>query len=282
MVMLGWLAQSATAGGFIDGEVLQHGSGIELGALAQTGATEYAALDAGLQPDVHGLVLRDRNGITARWVFGLVVALGSAVAQSGPKSVTSTSRDEGNYRITTTTTTYYSDAEKAEMTAQANDSIDGLFDAPYSDFELHVFARDRFGAGNASGYKANLLIGTGKSIAFETGIGFGSVDSIVDAGGTPTRVSYRYFGMPVRLSTVVGPLRMALAFEWNWLSHGVSAEDQQVHLGADGMMEVRTANHPFKFELSTLLLKRIAVSGGITAQRLKPDLGYTVSAGLYF
>lgn len=51
-------------------------------------------------------------------VIGLVIAIAGAVAKSGPKSVESKSYVSGDYLVTETTTTYYSEAEKAEMRAR--------------------------------------------------------------------------------------------------------------------------------------------------------------------
>lgn len=267
----------------LDGMVLQHGQGIEVGALYEGGATEFAANNVGLSPTMQGVVLRDRNGVTAKWVFGLVIAVAEAFAESGPKSIHSETHDEGDWRVTTTTTTFYSEAEKAEMRQNANDSIDGVFSAPYSDFELHVYSRDTLGFGDSSGYKANFLVGAGKKLAYESGFGFGHVESYVDDMGSPTRVKYRYFGMPFRLSGVLGPARVALSYEWNWLKYGIENPARQVHADAMGLPMVETASHPWKLDVSTLVLGKVSVTGGVTAQQIqKAKYGYFVSAGMHF
>jgi hypothetical protein len=214
----------------VDGQLRQAGIGIELGVIVGRGATEYGVPSADLAPAVEGLVLRDRNGMSSRMVIGLLVAVAGAMAQSGPKSVESHSYRSGDYLVTETTTTYYSEAEKAEMREATSRSIDGLFAAPYSDMELHLFSRDRFGRGQASGYHLNFFVGSGKRVAFETGFGFGKVTSLVDgAGGAQTRVAWKYLEMPLRISTVAGPARLALTYEWNWLKYGVEDGERAVH-----------------------------------------------------
>jgi hypothetical protein len=268
----------------IDGRGIQFGNGIELGAIMQGGYTEFGSNNLGLSPNVQGLVLRDRNGITSRMVIGLLIAVAGALAQSGPKSVESKSYRSGDYIVTETTTTYYSEAEKAEMSRATSDSVDGLFSAKYADFELHLFSRDRFELGDASGYKLNMLIGgeAGSTFGVETGLGFGKVNSIVNSGGMPVRIDYKYLGMPFRLTAVAGPLRFALTYEWNWLKYGIEDTDRQIVMGENGVASTQTASHPWHFEASTLLLKRIAVSGGVTAQTLQTKVGYFASAGIFF
>ena len=192
----------------IDGRQLQEGYGIEVGAIIAEGHSEFASNNLDLSPSVRGLVIRDRNGMSSRMVIGLALAIASALAQSGPKSVSSTTETVGDYRVTTTTTTYYSEAEKAEMRESSSDAIGGLFAAKFADFELYLFSRDRFKQGDASGYKANLYIGdiAKWGIGFETGFGFGKVNSLVESDGMPVRIHYKYFGMPFRFSGVIGPL----------------------------------------------------------------------------
>ncbi|CAN5902782.1 hypothetical protein BH11MYX2_BH11MYX2_23440 [soil metagenome] len=268
----------------VDGRAMQEAHGIEVGAIVQAGHSEFASNQAGLSPDAQGLFIRDRNGMTARMVIGLLVAVGGALAQSGPKSVESNSYRSGDYIVTETTTTYYSEAEKAEMTKATNDTIDGLFNARYSDFELQLYSRDKFERGETSGYKLNMLIGDGSgSFSYEAGLGFGKVDSIVDYQGTPTRVDWLYFGMPFRVAYAKGPLRFALTYEWNWLRYGVAKEDRKLHMDINGDPTVRATSHPWHFDVSTLVLKRIALSGGVTTQVLKEhELGYFGSVGVFF
>jgi hypothetical protein len=267
-----------------DGRLRQDGIGIELGVIAGRGATEYGVPRADLAPDIEGLVIRDRNGMSARMVIGLVIAVAGAMAQSGPKSVESHSYVSGDYLITETKTTYYSEEEKAEMREATSKSIDGLFTAPYSDMELHLFSRDRFGRGQASGYHLNFFVGSGKPLAFETGFGFGKVSSMVDVAGTPTEVKWKYFGMPFRVSAATGPVRMALTYEWNWLKYGVEDAERVVHPGEGGAMEITAVSHPWHFDMSTVVLGRLSLSAGLTAQQIrKPgELGFSAQAGLLF
>lgn len=268
----------------VDGRLRQDGIGIEVGVIAGRGATEYGVPRADLAPQIEGLVLRDRNGMSSRMVIGLLIAVGSALAQSGPKSVESHSYISGDYLVTETKTTYYSEAEKAEMREAASDSIDGLFAAPYSDMELHLFSRDRFGRGDASGYHVNFFVGSGKKLALETGFGFGKVSSRVESGGMTTSVDWKYFGMPFRASTVAGPVRLALTYEWNWLKYGVEGSERVVHPGADGNPTITAVSHPWHLDLSTVVLRRLALEAGVTAQQIRrpKELGLTLQAGLLF
>lgn len=268
----------------VDGRLRQDGIGIEVGVIMARGATEYGVPRQDVAPQVDGLVLRDRNGMTSRMVIGLVIAVAGAMAQSGPKSVESHSYIEGDYLVTETKTTYYSEAEKAEMREATSKSIDGLFAAPYSDMELHLFSRDRFGQGDASGYHINFFVGSGKPLAFETGFGFGKVSSMVDVGGTPTEVKWKYFGMPLRVSMATGPARLALTYEWNWLKYGVEDAERVVHAGEGGNMEITAVSHPWHLDASTVVLGRLALSAGLTAQEIKrpSHLGFTAQAGLLF
>lgn len=273
------LSRSAVAETPISGAPVHKGIGIEVGALIEGGHSQYAYnYGDGLSPDVQGIVIRDRNGMSSRMVIGLLIAIGGAMAASGPKSVESKSYRSGDYIVTETTTTYYSEAEKEEIRRNTSESIDGLFAARFADFELFLFSRDRFGRGDTSGYKTNFLVGDGKSVAFETGFGFGKANSIVDG----TRVTWKYLGMPFRVSGLLGPVRASLTYEWNWLKYGVEDEERFVHVGADMMNEVATTSHPWRVELSTALFKRVAISGGATAQTLKTKIGYFASAGVFF
>lgn len=268
----------------VDGRLRQDGIGIEVGVIAGRGGTEYGVPRRDVAPEIEGLVLRDRNGMSSRMVIGLIIAVGSALAQSGPKSVESHSYQSGDYLITETKTTYYSEAEKADMRAATSDSIDGLFSAPYSDMELHLFSRDRFGRGQASGYHLNFFVGSGKPLAFETGFGFGKVSSQVDVGGMPTRVDWKYFGMPLRVSAVAGPVRLALTYEWNWLKYGVEDSERVVHPDENGDPAITAVSHPWHLDVSTVVLRRLALSAGLTAQQIKKpgELGFTAQAGLLF
>lgn len=268
----------------LDAHLQQDGLGIEVGAIVQAGRTEFASNNLGLNPTSEGIVLRDRNGMSARMVIGLLIAIGGAMAQAGPKNVESHSYVSGDYIVTETTTTYYSEAEKAEMRENTAKAIDGVFSTQYSDMELHLYSRDRFGFGDTSGYKANFLVGTGESIALETGIGFGVADSIVSAAGTPTTLHWKYLGMPLRASVVAGPVRLAATYEWNWLKYGVPKEDRDIHMDGNGMPVAEVTSHPWHLEASTVVAKRVSVGAGATWQEIKKPShpGYFVSAGVMF
>jgi len=268
----------------LDGQLRQDGLGIELGAIMQAGRTEFASNNLGLAPSSQGIVLRDRNGLTARMVIGLLIAVGGAMAASGPKSVSSRSYVSGNYIVTETTTTYYSEEEKRQMRENTSKAIGSVFASKYSDMELQLYSRDLFGFGDTSGYKLNFYIGSGSKVAFETGFGFGKVNSIVDNAGVPTKLSYKYLGMPFRLSSVRGPLRMALTYEWNWLKYGVEDTARLVHMDMAGNAVADVTSHPWHFDVSTVAFKRVSLMGGITMQEIqKPkNVGYFLQAGVMF
>lgn len=273
---------TATAGP-LDAKLGQDGLGIEIGAIVQGGRSEFASNNLGLSPNAQGLILRDRNGMSARMVIGLLIAIGGAMAASGPKSVESKSYVSGDYIVTETTTTYYSEAEKAQMRENTSKAIDGVFSTKYSDMELQLYSRDKFGMGDSSGYKINFYIGSGDKVAFESGFGFGVVDSIVDNAGTPTKLTYKYLGMPFRISGVWGKARLGLSYEWNWLKYGVSDEQRNVQMDANGNAVAQVASHPWHLDLSTIAFKRIALMGGVTAQEIqKPRVGYFLQAGVMF
>ncbi len=282
------LVHSAVADKIVDGNPIQSGIGIEVGVIANTGMSEYGDDHADIAPAANGVFIRDRNGMTSRMVIGLIVAVAGAMAQSGPKSVESRSYVSGDYIITETKTTYYSEEEKAQMRENTSKTIDGLFAARSSDFELHLYSRDRFGTGDTSGYKVNFFIGGGRQkLGYESGFGFGKANSLVDDERFGmTRVRYKYFGMPFRLTYLAGPVRASLTYEWNWLKYGLSDEERKVHTVTDSagmdMREVVTGSHPWHLDVSLAVLKRVAISGGITAQTLRPELGYYATAGLFF
>lgn len=270
--------------GALDGRLRQDGLGIELGAIMQGGRTEFASNNLGLSPTSQGIVLRDRNGMSARMVIGLIIAIGGAMAQSGPKSQTSETHREGNYLVTTTTTTYYTEEEKRQMRENTSKAIGSVFASKYSDMELQLYSRDLFGFGDSSGYKINFYIGSGGKVAFETGFGFGKVNSIVNYAGAPTKLTYKYLGMPLRVSGVKGPVRMALSYEWNWLKYGVEDTDRQLHMDMTGNQIADVTSHPWHFDLSTVAFKRVSLMGGVTMQEIqKPkNVGYYLQAGVMF
>jgi len=283
------LVRSAAADKLVDGMPVQAGIGFEIGVIMNGGMSELGDDHANPAPNAQGLVIRDRNGMTSRMGIGLLIAVAGAMAASGPKSVESRSYQSGNYIITETTTTYYSEAEKAQMRENTSKSIDGLFKARYSDFELDVYSRDRFGRGDTSGYKVNFFVGDGSATTgFETGFGFGFADSLVpDRNMNPVNVRWKYFGMPFRVTHLFGPVRTSLTYEWNWLKYGMDDAERIVHDVMDpatggNIREVVSGSHPWHVDASVAIMKRLAVTGGITAQTLRPELGYYVQAGIFF
>jgi hypothetical protein len=272
----------------VDGKPIQAGIGIEVGVLINGGMSEFGDDHADLAPSAQGLFIRDRNGMTSRMVIGLLIAVAGAMAASGPKSVESHSYTSGNYVITETKTTYYSEAEKQQMNENTSKAVSGLFTARFSDFELDLYSRDRFGRGDTSGYKMNFFVGQGSDkLGFESGFGFGEANSIVsDRNSVPVNVKWKYLGMPFRLTGLAGPVRWSLTYEWNWLKYGLSDEERIVHdvmdSGGGTVREVVSGSHPWHADASVALMKRVALTGGITAQTLRPELGYYVQAGFFF
>ena len=285
------LVRTATADKIISAKPIQNGIGIEVGGIINTGMSEYGDDYANIAPNAQGVVIRDRNGMTSRMVIGLLIAIGGAMAASGPKSVESRSYTSGNYVITETTTTYYSEAEKAQMRENTSNAVNSLFTARYADFEMHLYSRDLFGRGETSGYKLNFFIGGGSdNYGLETGFGFGRANSLVDDETFGmTSVKYKYFGMPFRATYVKGPLRFSATYEWNWLKYGLKDSPErrvQAEMDGTGMPTgrsvVTTGSHPWHVDVSTSIFKRVALSAGVTAQTLKPELGYYATAGLFF
>ncbi|MBK9071971.1 MAG: hypothetical protein IPL79_13350 [Myxococcales bacterium] len=265
------------------GRVLQDGMAIELGAISHSGLSEYSTTVGGFGPSAQGVVLRDRNGLTTRVFFGVLVTVAGAMAASGPKSVESNTYVSGNYLVTETTTTYYSEAEKQEMAENTSKTVDGLFKAKYTDFELQIFSKDRLGFGDSNGHKATFLIGGGKKIGFEMGLGWGDVNSDFIRDGQRQLIDHKYLGMPVRLSGAAGPLRLALTWEWNWLAHGLDDAEKQPVDNADGSRSWTVAYHPLHFDVQAAFLGQIYVTGGVTMPHVKEaEFGYHVGAGLRF
>jgi hypothetical protein len=291
-LIVGSTAAPAWAGNgpFIEnGAALEMGPAMEVGGIVQSGVGEFASTVTDIAPNAQGLVLRDRNGLTARTVFGILITVASAPAQNGPKSVESKSYREGDYLVTETKTTYYSEAEKAEMRANANEAIDGLFASTNAEFELQVYSRDRWGYGDSSGHKATFLVGNGDAdLVFEAGLGWGDVNSIVHQDGETYALDHKYLGIPFRLSGSFRPLRWALTWEWNWLAHGIDDVDR--HPTADPMdpdvERIQVGYHPLHLDLEGAFFGRLFVTGGATVPSVKHirsgDVGYRASIGLRF
>ena len=155
-----------------------------------------------------------------------------------------------------------------------------MFALRYSDFELDVFSRNTFGRGDSTGYHTNFLVGGGSpTFGYETGFGFGRVESVVaDAGGMPTHVDWKYLGMPFRLTTIKGPLRFALTYEWNWLKYGVDVTQRVPHVGSDGMtMEATKREPPVASRREDHGCATCPIGGGVTTQQLSTPTSATTS-----
>lgn len=278
----GWAGTAMAQGVLEDGEVLLNGFTQELGGIVYAGPSEFSLPELDLHPNVQGLYWRDRNGMVTRVTAGIIIAVGSALAQSGPKSVESNSYQSGNYIITETRTTYYSEAEKAEMRAATASTIDGLFSTRNAEAELQVFARDRFGRGDASGFKLNMVLGGGgRYWAFETGMGFGIVDSLMTVGTAKHSLRYEYLGMPFRLGIGFSKFRALLQVDWNWLAYG---DDPLEKTLPDGTIEHRIVRHPLTAAIQAAIFGRVGLSGGVTMPSASKASapGYFLSAGLRF
>lgn len=272
------------------GEVLNGGAAFELGAIGHIGRGEFSlsTKNSTINPNAYGVVLRDRNGFSARIVAGLLIAVASGIAQSGPKSVETESRIVGDYKITKTTTTYYSEAEKAAMRESAMQSIDALMGADVADFELQIFGKDQFGYGDSSGYKMNMIFG-GKpkdAFNFQVGMGWGSVNSTVMQDGIAHRLEQDYFGMPFRFVGATSLFAWSLTWEWNWLAHS-DKRNQDIEI--DPMLPPPTdlvhqvGSHPLSFELETAILGRLYIRGAAVLPNFaKFTPGYRFSAGMRF
>ena len=249
------------------------------------GNSQYASSELDATPEVFGVVLRDRHGLTARLIAGIIVAAGAAARASGPKKIESRTYRQGNYRITETKTTYHSQAEKDEIARNANKTIDGLFGVPLADFELELYGRNRFGVGDSVGYKLNVLFGGGgkkSAIAWEIGFGWGNVDSRFDADGTEYAIDHKYFGMPIRFMYATRLFLIRATWEWNWLAHGVDDEERVPTLDMnDNVTKMTIGHHPLHLDVQAAFFGRIYGEAGVTMVR-KKKLGYHVSAGMRF
>lgn len=271
------------------GDVLMRGFAFEVGGEMGLGNTELGAFlpDGTLQPGAHALVIRDRHGMTARMVAGILVALSTAMAANSPKRVETREYTSGGYRYRETTTYYRSAEEQREIIESGNATIAGLFKISAAEFELKLYSRDRFGYGDASGYKLNFLYGgkIAESLNLTIGFGWGEVDSEVIRDGLTNRVHYQYLGMPFRLSGATRLFMWQLTWEWNWLGH--RDNDGKFDLQDDdmnGIWNVTVSPHPIHLDFYGAVYGQLMGGAGVTmASTDNPTkLGYRLYAGLRF
>ena len=268
-----------------DGESLAQGYAIELGMVGNYGQSEYSSIDGGITPAAHGFVLKDRNGTTARVIMATIIVLGAAFSASQPKSVRSESRRQGNYIVTKTTTTYRSPAEQQAIMAGASGAAAGLFMIPMAEFELEVFGKNRFGFGDSTGYKMNMLFGGGDpTFYFETGLGWGDVDSVVNVDGQNIELDHAYFGMPLRVGGAISKLHWTATLEWNWVAKKQS--ERQLEMQSSGNMGAKVGYHPFRLDAQMAIFGRVYGKAGVIIPKLSKakdfEYGYQTSVGFRF
>ena len=268
-----------------DGESLAQGYAIELGMVANFGQSEFSSVDDGITPAAHGFVLKDRNGTTARVIMSTIIILGAAFAASQPKSVHSKTTREGDWLVTKTTTTYRSPAEQQAIMAGASGAASGLFMTPMAEFELEVFGKNRFGFGDSTGYKMNMLFGGGDPAFYmEAGLGWGDVDSVVQVDGRDVELDHAYFGMPLRVGGALSKLHWSATLEWNWIAKKKS--ERRFEMQQSGNMGAKVGYHPFRLDAQMAVFGRIYAKAGVVipqiSQAKRFEYGYQTSLGFRF
>ncbi len=267
-----------------DGGSIGTGFAIEVGAVQYLGFSEFASTVEGLTPNAQGLVLRDRHGATARVIAGTLIVVAAAFAASQPKSVESRSYRSGKYIVTETTTTYRSPAEREAIMASAAGGASAVFFSDLADFELEAFGRDRYGYGDSSGYKLNMLFGGGSNkLYFEAGFGWGFVDSLVRKGGESYEIEQSYYGIPFRIGGAISKLNWTATWEWNWAGYKEGLKTEAGEPDNQGVRHLEVAHSPLRLEGQIGLFGRIYAQGGVVFPSVKKlDLGYRLSAGFRF
>jgi len=268
-----------------DGASLAQGYAIEVGMIGNYGQSEFSSTDDGITPAAQGFVLKDRNGTTARVIMSTIIILGAALAASQPKSVERKSTRQGNYIVTETTTTYRSPAEQQAIMANASGAASGLFMTKMAEFELEVYGKNRFGFGDSTGYKMNMLFGGGDpGFYMEAGLGWGDVDSIVKVDGQIIELDHAYVGMPLRVGGALSKLHWSATLEWNWLAKKKS--ERQLEMQPSGNMGAKVGHHPFRLDAQMAIFGRVYAKGGVVIPKLsqakKFEYGYQTSVGFRF
>lgn len=260
---------------------------LEVGLIANVGSSEFAATDEHLSPNASGIVIRDRNGMSAAMVIGAVITILTAVKLTGQQEIKSSritdvdKRVDGSTVVTVETKTTYVDLGTREEQSAGTNAMLGAIAAAQSEFELQLFSRSRFGFGDTGGFKLTAIAGGGRIVRFQTGLGFGFLSSRVEQDGMPVRIDWSYFGMPFRVSRSLHFAQLSLTYEWNWLKYG--AKGRNLHTEADGSLAIRTASHPWHLDVSTVAFNRLALGIGVMTQRLfSPSPGLHVSGAFRF
>ncbi len=285
LFVLGFIPRSVYADSiFEEGVSIGTGFAIETGIVSYSGAGAFASTVEGLSPHAQGLVLKDRNGATARIVAGTIILFAAAFAASQPKSVDSESHREGNYIVTTKTTTYRSPAEQKAIMASGAGAASAVFFSDLAEFELEVFGRERFGFGDSSGYKLNMLFGGGSpTLYFETGFGWGFVNSLVDKGAQRYDIEQLYYGMPFRIGGAISKIGWTATWEWNWAGHKKDLQTEAGMPDANGVRHLQVAHFPLQLDAQVGLFGRVYAQAGLVFPSVKKfKFGYRVSAGFRF
>lgn len=258
-----------------DGKAMLRGHAIWAGGFMETGMGELSG--AGVAPTAVGLRYYERQGVIAGALMGILTAAAAGVAASSPKSVER--RREGNWIITKTT--YRSAAEQKAITDAGAASAAAMASATNQSFDLQLYSRSLPGGGEASGYRMDMFFGTllGDSVMLDVGLGWGRVDSRVDAPERVVRLKYSYLGMPFRLNVAAGPVMLWGQWDWNWFGHG----EAEAPIDEPGRIFREVSPFPLKVGAATNLFGRLFAEGVVSTPHYDSgEFGFRVNAGLRF
>ena len=188
------------------GKSLMRGYSVSLDYFVDSGHTPISGASSSAQPLVTGLRYYERQGM----ITGLTTAIFSIVAgaygSAQPKGYDV--RYTSTHKITTTT--YRSDAEKAQMQARANRQAQRAASRRNQSFELELYSPSLPGLqGQASGFKANMFFAADfKSWMLDFGFGVGKAASRTFAADSAVGVNgdFGYIGIPLRANVPIGSL----------------------------------------------------------------------------
>ncbi len=212
---------------------------MDVGAVYATNAVSFGD---GMSLSGNGLRYYERHCCLARFLaaisFGL---LSSAGAASNVKSQTSTSHIEGDYEVTETTTTYYSDEGLQAKRKAAADATASILTLPFTMELIYFPQRDD---GNLHGFQWTLyLVDLPKRspFRFETGLHWDQLGGEVNG----MEITNKNFGMPFKLLyRPMGWVQLDAQFRWSFLgsfSGGEIPIDQNRNQMARGSIEVVSA-----------------------------------------
>lgn len=221
-----------------DGRDLLQSYSVTTSLFYEGGHTEYSAFHSSswpVTPSGVGIRYFERRGIISGTLAAIGMAAGSAYASSGAKS--SRTYDEGGYRYTETT--YYSQAEKQQMSERAARTGANLAGSRDQSFEFQVYSRSM--GGSTTGFRANLFLygGGGEHWYFETGFGGATLQSAASSEGKYLVTHAPYLGMPFKFNYALPFCLTYLQFDWNWYGHSTPPAD--VKKGNTVVSEVRGA-----------------------------------------